>query len=133
MFGNTQMGGVDTAFPDVCLTLVPPSPSPVPIPYPDIGAGPMAAPAQVKVLFACAPAHNLATSIPQTNGDNLGVQTGVASGTMMGPSRPVTGAFTVLVVGAPASRLTSATIQNNTNAPGARIVPSQPKVLLLAP
>lgn len=133
MFANTQMMGIDLAFPDVCLTPAPPSPSPVPLPYPDIGVAPMAVPAQGKVLFACAPAHNLATKIPQTNGDNLGQARGVASGTVMSASRPLTGAFTVLVVGAPATRLTSANVQNSTNAPGARIVPSQPKVLLLAP
>ncbi|MEM6944608.1 MAG: PAAR-like domain-containing protein, partial [Pseudomonadota bacterium] len=68
-----------------------------------------------------------------SNGDNPGVATGVASVTVMGPSRPMTGAFSVLLVGMPATRLTSANIQNSTNAPGARIVPSQPKVILLAP
>jgi hypothetical protein len=33
----------------------------------------------------------------------------------------------------PATRLTSMSLQNSTNAPGARLVPSQPTVLLLAP
>ena len=51
----------------------------------------------------------------------------------MGPTRPLTGAFTILMDGAPATRMTTVNIQNNTNAPGMRIVPSQPKVLLLAP
>lgn len=131
MFANSQMMGMDTAFPDVCLT--PAAPAPVPIPYPNIGMGPTAVPGQVKVLFACTPAHNLATTTPITNGDNAGVATGVASATVMGPSRPLTGAFTVLLCGAPGTRLTSANVQNNTNAPGARVVPSQPKVVLLAP
>ena len=31
-----------------------------------------------------------------TNGDNAGLATGVASGTVMGPARTVTAAFTVL-------------------------------------
>jgi hypothetical protein len=39
----------------------------------------------------------------------------------------------VLLDGAPATRLTSTSLQNSTNCPGARIVPSQTKVLLLAP
>ena len=131
MFANTQMGGVDTGFPDVCLT---PSPAgPVPVPYPNIAAGPMAVNAVYKVLFMCAPAHNLGTSIPQTNGDNAGVSTGVASGTVMGPSRHLTGAFTCLVGGMPASRVTSVALQNSTNCPGARLVPSQVKVLILSP
>ncbi|TXH27034.1 MAG: DUF4150 domain-containing protein [Elusimicrobia bacterium] len=130
MFANTQMMGMDLGFPDVCLT---PMPTPVPIPYPNITAGPMGVPAAYNVLFMCAPAHNLSTIIPLTNGDNAGVATGVASGTVMGPSRHLTGAFTVLVGGIPATRLTSISLQNSTNCPGARIVPSQVKVLLLAP
>jgi hypothetical protein len=57
----------------------------------------------------------------------------VASGTVMGPSRHLLGAFTVLVSGQPATRLSSVSLQNSTNAPGARIAPSQTKVIILAP
>jgi len=131
MFGNSQMMGTDMGFPDVCLT---PSPAgPVPIPYPNVAMGPTAVPNVVKVFYACMPAHNMMTTTPLTNGDNAGVATGVASGMVMGPSRHVTAAFTVLVQGSPGTRLTSMSIQNSTNCPGARIVPSQPKVILLAP
>lgn len=130
MFANTQMSGIDAGFPDVCLT---PTPAPTPIPYPNIAAGPMGSPAAYKVLFMYTPAHNLSTTVSLTNGDNAGISTGVASGTVMGPSRHTTGAFTVLVGGMPATRLTSMSLQNSTNCPGARIVPSQVKVLLLAP
>lgn len=130
MFANTQMMGMDLGFPDVCLT---PMPAPVPIPYPNIAMGPMGVPAAYNILFMCAPAHNLATTVPLSNGDNPGVAMGVASGVVMGPSRPLTGAFTVLLDGMPATRLTSMNIQNSTNCPGMRIVPSQVKVLLLAP
>ena len=131
MFANTQMMGMDMGFPDVCLTPTPAGP--VPIPYPNISAAPMGVPAVYKVLFMCAPAHNMSTTIPLTNGDNAGVATGVASGIVMGPSRHTTGAFTVLVGGMPATRLTSTSLQNSTNCPGVRTVPSQTKVLLLAP
>lgn len=130
MFANTQMMGMDLGFPDVCLT---PMPTPTPIPYPNITAAPMGVPAAYNVLFMCAPAHNMGTTIPMTNGDNVGVNTGVASGTVMGPSRHLTAAFTVLVGGMPATRLTSMSLQNSTNCPGTRLVPSQVKVLLLAP
>ena len=130
MFANTQMMGMDLAFPDVCLT---PMPAPVPIPYPNIAMAPMAVGFYPKVLFMCTPAHNMGTVVPMSNGDNAGVATGVASGMVMGPSRHLTAAFTVLVGGMPATRLTSVSLQNSTNAPGARIVPSQPKVILLAP
>jgi hypothetical protein len=79
------------------------------------------------------PAHNLGTMIPMTNGDNAGVSMGVASGTVMGPQRHLTGAFTVLFEGMPATRVTSMSLQNSTNSPGMRVVPSQLKVILLAP
>ena len=77
--------------------------------------------------------HNLSTSVPLTNGDNAGVNMGVASGMVMGPSRHLTGAFTCLIGGAPASRMTSVSLQNSTNCPGARMMPSQVTVLILAP
>jgi hypothetical protein len=131
MFANTQMMGMDMGFPDVCLTPTPAGP--VPIPYPNISAGPMGVPAAYNVLFMGTPAHNMSTTIPLTNGDNAGVASGVASGTVMGPSKHLTAAFTVLVGGMPATRLTSMSLQNNTNCPGVRTVPSQTKVLLLAP
>ncbi len=130
MFANSQMMGVDMGFPDVCLT---PTPVPVPIPYPNIAAGPMGVPAAYNILFMGTPAHNMATTIPLTNGDNAGVALGVASGLVMGPSRHVTAAFTVLVLGMPCTRMTSVSIQNSTNCPGARLVPSQVIVTVLAP
>ena len=131
MFANTQMMGMDMGFPDVCLTPTPAGP--VPIPYPNTAMGNMAIPNNPNILFMGMPAHNMATTIPMTNGDNAGVALGVASGTVMGPSRHLTGAFTVLLNGAPATRLTSMSLQNSTNCPGVRTVPSQTLVLLLAP
>ncbi len=131
MFGNSQMMGMDLGMPDVCLT--PMGPAPVPIPYPNIAMGPMGAPAAYTVLFMSTPAHNLTTIVAMTNGDNAGIATGVASGTVMGPSRHLTAAFTVLVGGMPATRMTSVSLQNSTNCPGVRLVPSQIRVLLLAP
>ncbi|NUP05929.1 MAG: DUF4150 domain-containing protein [Polyangiaceae bacterium] len=129
MFANTQMMGMDMAFPDVCMT----PPAAVPVPYPNMGLGPMAVPAAYNVLSFYAPTHNLFSTIPLTLGDQPGVMLGVASGMVMGPSRRVTGAFTCLIGYAPTQRLTSFGPQNNTNSPGLRIVPSQPKVIVLSP
>lgn len=131
MFGNSQMMGLDVGFPDVCNTPTPAGP--VPVPYPNIAAGPMGVPAAYTVLFMGTPAHNMATVVPLTNGDNAGVATGVASGTVMGPSRHLTAAFTCLVGGMPVTRMTSMALQNGTNCPGVRVAPSQVKVLVLAP
>lgn len=132
MFANTQLGGLDTGLPDVCLT---PAAAgiPVPIPYPNLANGPMGVPAAYTVLISGAPAHNLGTSVPLTNGDNAGVNMGVASGVVMGPSRHLTGSFSCLIGGMPASRMTSVSLQNSTNCPGARMVPSQVSVLIVAP
>jgi hypothetical protein len=130
MFANTQMGGMDFGFPDVCLT---PMPAPVPIPYPNFALGPLGVPACYNILFECAPAHNLATTIPISLGDQPGVALGVASGMVMGPSRRLTAMFTCLVDGIPATRMTSIGLHNSTNIVGMRIVPSQFKVLLLGP
>ena len=80
MFANCQMMGMDMGFPDVCLTPAPPSPVPVPIPYPNIAMGPTAVPNVPTVLINFMPAHNMGTVIPMTNGDNAGVNMGVASG-----------------------------------------------------
>lgn len=133
MFAATQMMGTGMAFPDVCLTPAPPAPSPIPIPYPNIAMLPMGVGFVATVLFMCAPAHNQGTSVPQSNGDNAGVAMGVASGTVMGPMRYTLCANTCLIHGMPAARLTSMTIQNSTNIPGAVIVPSQPLVMILMP
>ena len=130
MFLNTQMMGMDLGFPDVCLT---PTPVPVPIPYPNIALGPTAVPNVLTVLTNFMPTHNMATVVPMTNGDNAGVNMGVASGTVMGPRRHLTAAFTVLINGMPATRITSVSLANSTNCPGVRIVPSQVGVILLAP
>lgn len=128
MFANSQAGGIDIASPDVCLT----PPLPVPIAYTNIAAGNSAIPNVTNVLLCGGPAHNMATVVPLTNGDNPGVVGGVASGTVMGPSRHVTGAFTVILHGMPVTRMTSMSQQNTGNAVGSRMAPSQGKVLVLA-
>lgn len=130
MFANTQMMGMDLGFPDVCLT---PTPVPVPIPYPNMGMGPIGIPAAYNILFFCAPAHNMATTVPLTLGDQPGIALGVASAMVMGPSRHLTAAFTCCVGGLPATRMTSMSLHNMTNCPGMRLVPSQPKIVVLAP
>ncbi|BET96738.1 MULTISPECIES: DUF4150 domain-containing protein [Xenorhabdus] len=129
MFANTQGGGMDIAVPDVCLT---PMFTPVPVPYPNMAQGTTGISNATNILFMGCPAHNLATTIPMTTGDNSGVNGGVAAGTVMGNARHVMGANSVLIKGSPATRISSSTMQNSTNAMGSRIVPSQTKVLITA-
>ena len=133
MFANCQMGGVNFAMPDVCLTPTPVGP--IPIPYPNIAAGPTAIPptAAIKVLLSGMPAHNLMTTIPMSNGDNAGVNMGVMSGMVMGPTRHLLGSFTTIVGGSPATKMTSMSGQNgmSLNIPGLTLAPAQVKVLML--
>ncbi|OKP02257.1 DUF4150 domain-containing protein [Xenorhabdus eapokensis] len=130
MFANTQGGGTDMAVPDVCLTptVVPP----VPVPYPNTAQGTTGISNATNILFVGCPAHNLATTIPMTTGDNAGVNCGVTSGTVMGSARHVIGVNSVLIKSSPATRVSCSTMQNSTNAPGSRTVPSQNKVLITA-
>lgn len=131
MFANTQLGGQAMGFPDVCL--VPTPAGPIPTPFPNLATQSMGVPAAYNILYSGGPAHNLNTVVPISNGDNAGVNMGVASGTVMGPARPLTGAFTMFTGGAPTTRMTSMNLQNSTNCPGVSLVPSQVKVLVLAP
>jgi len=129
MFANCQLMGMDLAFPDVCKT----PPALLPIPYPNMAMGPTAIPNAWNILFLAMPAHNMATVTPLTLGDQPGVALGLASNTVMAQSRHLTGAFTVLIKGTPVTRMTSLSMQNRTNMVGMRIVPSQFKIMVLAP
>ncbi|WP_395479958.1 DUF4150 domain-containing protein [Candidatus Curculioniphilus buchneri] len=128
MFANCQLFGLDLAFPDVCLT---PIPMIVPVPYFNIALGVIATPHTCKVLFVGLPAHNMATRIWSSFGDNAGINLGVVSGTIMGSSRHLTGAFTTLIKSSPATRLSSLTFQNGINSVGMRLIPSQLKIMML--
>jgi hypothetical protein len=132
VFANCQLGGMNLGFPDVCLT---PIVVPVPVPYPNLAMGMTANPATAckKIYLSCMPAHNLATQIPISQGDNAGVNMGVASGMVMGPSKHLMGSFGVIYEGAPATKMTSLTGQNgmSLNAPGMTLVPAQFKVMVL--
>jgi hypothetical protein len=130
MWANTSGGGMALGFPDTLLT--PMGPVLVPVPYPNFASTPLGAPPIDNIIIAGAPAHNMGTVIPTSDGANPGV-TGVASGMAGGPATPTTGAETVVFGGMPATRLTGTTLQNGGNADGSYVVPSQTVLLLLAP
>jgi hypothetical protein len=66
-------------------------------------------------------------------GDTPGILLGLVSQTVMAPTRHVIGAFTMLLMGLPATRMTTINIQNVLNCPGMTLVPSQIKVIILKP
>ena len=136
MFVNTQMAGMNFAFPDVCLTPIPTpaGPVPTPIPYPNTALPMTAIPSQVKVLVLAMPAHNLMTVTPMSNGDNSGVNMNPVSGMVMGPSKHLMGSIKVLYGGLPVTKMLNPTGQNGMSpgAFGASLAPSQVKVMVLS-
>jgi len=133
MFQSTSGGGMNMGFPDVCLTPTPVGP--IPIPYPNISTGSVANPSTtaLTVLTDGMPSLNQMSMVTTSSGDNAGVNMGVASGMVMGPTEFILGSFTVFKEGTPAQRLTSMTGHNglSMNCPGVTLVPSQVTVLVL--
>jgi hypothetical protein len=138
MFANCSLAGMDFGFPDVCLTPVPSpaGPIPTPMPYPNTAQRPMALPptCSMKHFISMMPAHNLATMIPTSMGDNAGCMPGgVMSGMIMGPSRNLMGSVKVFTGNMPSTKMLSPTMQNMTNCPGGMsLVPSQCKVMIMS-
>lgn len=128
MFANCQWGGMNLGFPDVCKTA-----GMVPVPFPNMSFGPTGTPFSPKVFWMSAPAHNLLTTETISQGDTPGVMMGLVSQTVMAPTRPVIGAFTMLIHGLPATRMTTINVQNLINSPGMTLVPAQITVIILKP
>jgi len=134
MFQLTMNNGQNMAMPDVCLT---PTPSgPVPMPYPNISMTTTALPPTtcMTILVDGTPALNMMSEIPLSNGDEAGVNLGVVSGMIMGPTRYIMGSETLMLKGIPAVKLTSQTGQNgeSMNVVGVCIVPSQEIMIVLS-
>jgi len=134
MFQLTMADGQNMAMPDTCLTPTPGGP--VPMPYPNISMTSTALPPTtcMTILIDGTPALNMTSEIPLSNGDEAGVNLGVVSGMIMGPTSYIMGSETLMLEGVPAVKLTSETGQNgeSMNAEGACIVPSQEIMIVLS-
>ncbi|HAJ26544.1 MAG TPA: type VI secretion protein [Syntrophus sp. (in: bacteria)] len=130
MFAVTKENGQLMAMPDVCLTPAPPAP-PIPVPYPNVGMPQMGNPVTTKVLINGMPALTKASKISPTNGDQGGVNQGAVSGKIMGPAEFVMGSTKVKLEGNPAVFLGNMTKQNDGNAVGSVLAPSQNKVMIM--
>lgn len=119
------------AFPDVCLTPAPPAP-PIPIPYPNL-ASLATMPGFPKVLVGGMPVLNALSIAPLTNGDQAGLNGGVACGMIMGPAQHITASSKVLMGPAPVTRMTDPSLHNGINAPGGvALGPAQTKMMVLS-
>ena len=115
-------------FADVCKT----PPVGIPIPYTNVVLGCEAIPNVPNIIFVGGPVHNLNTINPMSHGDEAGSFGGVVSQMVCGPSRTITGAFTVIVAGAASARMSSSSLTNGQNTAGIRCCPSQLKIIILA-
>jgi hypothetical protein len=128
LFPNTLGSAIALGPGDVCLT----PPVPVPVAYVNVASNPDGVNPVWNVIVVGAPVFNMNTIVGSTSGDDPGVAGGVSSGTVMGISQHITGAMTVLVGGAPVTRLTDQAQQNNANVVGSQATPSQTKLLVTA-
>ena len=131
MFAVTKQAGQCMAMPDVCNTPIPPA-GPVPLPYPNIAMPMMGNPATTKVMISGMPALTKSSKITMSNGNQAGVNGGVVSGKIMGPAEFIMGSMKVKLEGNPAVRMGDTTKQNDGNAVGAVLVPSQVKVMIMS-
>jgi hypothetical protein len=130
MFAVTIGGGQLMAEPDTCNTPTPAGP--VPTPYPNLADPTLGTPPVENVLIGGTPSLNLDAEISLTNGDQAGVTGGVESAMIMGPAKFTEGSVTVMIGGSPAVRLTTPTSQNQNNAMGVVLVPSQSIVMIMS-
>ena len=133
VFFNSQgpIPALGFAFPDVCLT---PVVVPVPIPYPNFSMRSVSIPTVFNVFTMVMPNHNLLTMQPITMGDNAGVNLGVATGMVMGPSRNYSSSVKVIQGVSPVTRMLDISGHNgmSPNMVGLSISPSQPVVMVLS-
>ena len=129
---STKAGGVYFAMPDVCLTPAPPAP-PVPIPYPNTAQVAASNGTISKVLIENKETVAEGSKVPNSSGDEAGVNGGVTSGVNMGPVEPKVFSSKVFAGGKKVVFVTATSAHNGTSAnmpAGAQIAPSQAKVFV---
>ena len=134
MYLLTSGGETNMGTPDVCNTPTPAGPIPTPYPNTSDGATADHATCALTILADGMPSFNQMTQIPLSQGDEAGVNLGVVSGLVMGPTTFIMGSTIVFNEGAPAVVLTSPTGHNgiSMNCPGTPVAPSQVIVMIMS-
>ena len=131
MFAATIEKGTLIAAGDVCLTPQPGTPPPiVPICYTNTGQTALGQPMSTKVMINGAFALTKASRINLTSGDEPGANGGVVSGTFIQAAEFIQASTKVMIEGKPAVFMGNPTTQNNRNAVGSLLKPSQNKVMI---
>jgi hypothetical protein len=129
-FASTNGGGTCVAFPDTCKTPIPGS-GVAPIPYPNIGQCSQAKgdSCSSKVKISNKKTLTKKTEIARSDGDQAGVQKGVAQSKQMDKIERTLAYEKVKVEGASIVTMMKTTKHNDGNAPmGMQVDPSQTKV-----
>jgi hypothetical protein len=92
----------------------------------------MAAPGCEKVMITGMPAITKSDIVELTDGDSAGAAGGEESGTIMEQLQFTEGSQKVTLQGSPSQRMGDPTTQNNKNAEGTVLAPSQTKVTINA-
>lgn len=131
MFAVTNAGGSFIAtVPDVCKTPTPGGP--VPVPYPNIAQGALLSPGTLssKVSVAGGMAATMKSETTLSNGDEAGVNGGVASNKFIGKAAFIKGSSKVRIEGKAALRMGDPSTHNEKNTMGSVAAPSQSKVMM---
>lgn len=130
MFADVMIIVMSIGFPDVCKIVTPGGT--VPVPLVNLMFSSTRLPMVFNLIIGGGMSLNLFGTAVVSNGDEAGVALGVVSGTIVGPGRTILGSFAVFFACAPATRLTSITLQNGMvpNAPGATVLPGQFRVMV---
>ena len=127
---HKSSSGITIAFPDVCLTPAPPAP-PVPIPYPNIAKSGDTAKGSKKVKCDGNSICLKDSNFSKSNGDEAGVNKGVASGKNMGKAEFVNYSFDVKIEGKNVPRALDLMLHNDKNTPPFPLI--QPPIIAIPP
>ena len=116
MLAKTQAGGMNFAFPDVCLTPTPAGP--VPIPYPNIGQASDASGGPTTVTADGGMPMTKGAQYAKSSGDEAGSAGGLMSGRNMGACEFLLYSFDVMFEGQNVCRLGDMLTHNGKNALG---------------
>jgi hypothetical protein len=130
---TTTAGTQSMGAPDTCLVPTGVGPD-VPTPFPNTASGATASGTSTKVLVQKHPVLVMGSQTSSTQGDEVGVHGGVASGTTAGPAHHVQGSARVIVEGRGAVLVSHSTGHNGAaaNCTGS-VVSTSNSVVLASP
>lgn len=128
---STKGGGQCTGFPDVCKVPAPAPPGFIPTPFPNVGNVASADKVTKKVFIQNKGVVHEGSEIPRSSGDEAGTLKGMVSTMNMSKVVYTSAVTKVKVEGQSIVTALKPTKQNDGNAVGSQLSPSQTKVIVL--